>query len=151
MFSEDLCDVPVLAYGQYAETNSGLTGGVADKDSLPDCSVRIAQGDEFMNLPAADPTDFANVENTVDMEDYLTVQDKTIHLGDSVQKTELYTFTPPTYGADAWEDDYATFISPGNETYTPTQTTDYTITASFVPRITTAQKATIVESLPAQE
>lgn len=144
-------DVPVLAYGQYAETNSGLTGGVADKDSLPDCSVRIAQGDEFMNLPAADPTDFANVENTVDMEDYLTVQDKTIHLGDSVQKTALYTFTPPTYGADAWEDDYATFISPGNETYTPTQTTDYTITASFVPRITTAQKATIVESLPAQE
>ena len=144
-------DVPVLAYGQYTEENAGLTGGVADKDSLPDCSVRIAQGDEFMNLPAANPTDFANVENTVDMEDYLTVQDKTIHLGDSVQKTELYTFTPPTYGADAWEDDYATFVSPGDETYTPTQTTDYIIMASFEPRIEVAQKATIVESLPAQE
>jgi len=136
-------DVPVLAYGQI--------DGVADKDSIADYGVRVLQGEEFMNLPAADPTDFANVENTVDMEDYLTVQDKTIHLGDSVQKTDLYTFTPPTYGADAWEDDYATFISPGNETYTPTQTTDYTITASFVPRITTAQKATIVENLPAQE
>lgn len=136
-------DVPVLAYGQI--------DGVADKDSIADYGVRVLQGDEFMNLPAADPTDFVNVENTVDMADYLTVQDKTIHLGDSVQKTELYTFTPPTYGADAWEDDYATFVSPGDETYTPTQTTDYIIMASFEPRIEVAQKATIVESLPAQE
>lgn len=144
-------DVPVLAYGQYTEENAGLTGGVADKDSLPDCSVRIAQGDEFMNLPAADPTDFANVEHTVDMSGYLTVQDKTIQLGESVQKTDLYIFNPPTYGDDTWQDDYAMFVFPGNETYTPTQTTDYTITVGFTPRIATAQKATIVESLPAQE
>lgn len=137
-------DVPVLAYGQ--------TGNQPDTyDGYADYGVKISQGDEFMNLLESGPTDFANVENTVDMEDYLTVQDKTIHLGDSVQKTELYTFTPPTYGADAWEDDYATFVSPGDETYTPTQTTDYIIMASFEPRIEVAQKATIVESLPAQE
>lgn len=136
-------DVPVLVYGQ--------TGGVADKDTLPDCGVRISQGEDFMNLPAADPTDFANVEATVDLSQYLTVQDKTIHLGDSVQKSELYTFTPPTYGADAWEDDYATFVAPSDETYTPTQTTEYPITTGFAPRVETAQKATIVGSLGPQE
>ncbi len=136
-------DVPVLAYGQ--------TGGVVDNDAIEDYGVRVTQGSDFMNLPAAGPTDFANVENTVDMSQYLTVQDKTIHLGDSVQKIQLYTYTPPTYSSSAWEDDYATFIYPTNETYTPTQTTDYAITVGFVPRIATAEKATIVESLLSQE
>ncbi len=134
-------DVPLLAYGQ--------TGGTADKDDLPDCGVRISQGDEFMNLPAADPTDYANVDYPVDLSPYLTVQDKTIHLGDTVNKSRLYTFDAPVCAED-WQDDYAGYGAPADETLAPTQTTEYPITVTFAPRVAVAQKATIVESVEPQ-
>lgn len=142
-------DVPILAYGQYDGENMGQTGGVADKDSQKDCSVRISQGADFMNLQPVGPTDFANVAHTVDFESMLTVRDKTIRLGDSVNKTELYTFTP-TVCAEDWQDDFVYFISPGEDLYTPDKTTDYTITAGFAPVTEVAQKATVVESVQAQ-
>lgn len=133
-------DVPVLAYGQ--------TGGGVDQDNVSDYGIRISQGTDFMYLPAVDPTDFANVENNVDLTEYLSVQNKTIHKGESVEKSELYTFTPPT-ATEGWEDDFAQYISPGNDTYSPTETTEYIITASLKPNAPAA-KATVVDSVEEQ-
>lgn len=138
-------DVPVLAYGQ-------IDGQPDTTDAkIPDYGLRVSQGEEFMNVPAADPTDFANVECAVDLQQYLSVHDKTIHLGDSVSKSELYTFTPPAYDANAWEDDYAYFAAPVEELYTPDRTTVYPITAYFLPRTAVAEKATIVGSVGQQD
>lgn len=135
-------DVPVLAYGQVGE-------GV-DSEGYADNGVRIIQGEGTLNLQPNDLTDYANVEYQPNFEEYLTVQDKTIQLGQSVEKTELYTYKAPTYAADAWEDDYAYFVSPGNETYKPNQTTDYPIAIAYTPR-SEGTKAIIVDKIEPQE
>ena len=141
-------DVPVLVYDGTREI---------DADNRVYNGVRINQKNSetdeiyFMNLAAQGPTDFANVAMSYDLLEIFSVEDRTVRLGDSVNTSDLYTFTPPTYeGEDAWKAEFVEFQAPTEETYSPTQTTVYTPTAKLAPK-NAAEKAVIVAGLEALE
>lgn len=141
-------DVPVLVYDGTREI---------DADNRVYNGVRINQKNSetdeiyFMNLAAQGPTDFANVAMSYDLLEIFSVEDRTVRLGDNVNTSDLYTFTPPTYeGEDAWKAEFVEFQAPTEETYSPTQTTVYTPTAKLAPK-NAAEKAVIVAGLEALE
>ncbi len=122
-------DVPVLATDVLNCGNDTQTG---DLGPNPDNSIHITQGSESYNPPFVEQTDFANVALNMDMYSIFSTKDKTIQLGESVEVTELYTFTPPTYSeADSWKDDFVEFIAPADATHSPTENTTYPLTLTM--------------------
>lgn len=139
-------DVPLVAYD---ETNTALNDTTLDQN--PYYGVCVAQREQTMNLQPKDPTDFANVAVEYDLLGIFEAWDTTIRLGESVDNTSLYTFTPPTYvGEDAWKAEFVEFVAPTFRTYTPDKTTVYDLTAKLQPK-TGAEKATIVGEIAALE
>ncbi len=131
-------DVPVLAYGMV-----GL-GADTTADALPDMGIRVIQESASYNPEETPEMDYANVAINYDLLSVFTTQNVTIHLGDSVNNSQLYAFTPPSYtGDDAWKDDFVTFVYPADETYSPTVTTTYPLTVGIEPTVQ-SPTATIV-------
>ncbi len=126
-------DVPVLAYGQVGK------GGDSSTPPHEDKGIRVTQGADSYNLPAIDITDYANVATNFDPYAIFTTNDADIHLGDSIDSTGLYTFTPPT---ETWQTEFLSFSAPVAETFSPTRTTTYDLTATVAP--TAAPQKTMI-------
>lgn len=134
-------DVPLVQYDHDREE---------DASNYPYNGVRVNQNDGFMNLQPKNPTDFANVAIEYDLLEIFETQDKTVHLGDVVPLSDLYTFNIPAYtGADAWKADFVEFVNPTGADLTPTKTETVELTASLAPK-TAATRAVIIEEIVAQ-
>ena len=120
-------DVPVLSYGK-------LGYGPDEGGGRVDEGVYLAQGDDYMHLVGDPLTDLANVNIEFDPLSYFTVADKTIDYGDSINVSELYSFTPPEYtGNDGWKDDFVQFDHPEEISYSPKATEIIPITVAISP------------------
>ncbi len=122
-------DVPVLVGDML---DCGDDTQTAPNGPNPDNGIHISQGNQSYNPTAVPQTDYANVELEVNLLSYFSTQNKTVHLGDSVSTSQLYTFNIPEYtGADAWKDDFVEFVPPAEKTVSPTQDTYYSVTAAM--------------------
>ncbi len=161
-------DVPILG--------GELDGSVdTQAEQNADFGVRVKQpstndvavgGYETYNVPAGEGTyaaDYANVELGVDLSNALKAFDKKISYGTSIEKSELYAITLPSYnGADSWKADFVNVVLPASETLTPLVNTVYEIeievSAKDEPKkategatatsISTVKNATVYVSLP---
>jgi len=108
----------------------------------------------YYNVPAKNNTDFANVplEWTFSPDDFTTTN-ATIVCGESIDTSSLITKNQiilPT-GADAWKADYVKAVLASGSTESPTKTTSYRFVQQVAPKVETAQKATVTDSVSPQE
>lgn len=132
-------DVPILAQGLIEDPRN-------NPEKPEDMGVRIFQSSDALNLVESGPTDYANVEIEYDFSDIFSVNDKTIHLGESVNVSELYTYDMPIYADADWRAAFVDILPIPNESYSPTVTTEYTISPYISPK-SEAVYATVVESV----
>ena len=140
-------DVPVL--GKLSDESP------LDKDSQEEKGVVVYQlaspengypDDEFINVPIIGSADYANVSFSIDISEFVTVNDLTVDHGTRVTMSSLYTYEPPT--VTGWEWDYAKISLTPNSSSNYTKTTTVTpFTLTLEPKTAKASYGTIVPSL----
>ena len=131
-------DVPVLVHDMIDDPRYN--------PETEDEGVRIFQGEDVLDLAQSGASDYANVEIEYDFKDIFSVNNLTVRYGDTVNKSDLYTYEMPVYAPDDWRDDFVDILPIPDESYNPKVTTEYTISPYISPKAE-AELAVVVESV----